>query len=1115
MGNKSKEIIDIENRIRSPKHDKFKIVALLMLNKTPDEMEYIRNNIASPFRGLLSMSYLKRSKMEDIFQTGYYIEKETSQLYGVLLYLFEYHYKFINDYVILRDRAYDLFLSGKDEEALKVVGEIDKICRSMWAERFKMAILKTIQNKDRYDKYYRGLFEKKLSSKFSYLLRYTSNSQSYNYEDIIKNEKKAYDLLTMGVNNKTLRDFYLSYCCPFADLDTDNWVGVSLNSSIIDIYECMLVNLRHLLESTRNNPEFRKYVFQINNLIKDNMLQRWCYLENIDRSKTNITQTNAILQKKFFSKSYDYKDFLDVGLPYISENPRDVVIQLMLAKCIVHKGDSNSVTVEDGNRSISDIVFMNMVVMFDTDNTKENGIDSLLGACYTLNFILELRSLYYYTLNYKKIFMDHVLDDFWKYSPSVSLYDLKGLKEEERVEYIKTWCNLCDGEYSEVEGYINSIETAELFPLQLGGINVSEISILENYQSKGIIPEYWQSGVSTYIYNEYLRNKKAKEALEYYIYNTINREQVKVVRNPEVEDIISDNCELLEKYPLETSIFRTMTNMSDYDRFDAYLSYLEHIGVKYASELEVSVSDKKMIYFLSNVCDLPVLWQHVDVLKSSNEVFNERIKICKKLLEVCKSKKISNEISEIIQQQKIKSLTRKVDESKIYVDVSGIINRELNTERTLFDIYQNFDMIKDDQSNVLALDDKDENVKGIEVDFEKIRRGIFNKIFLGVRDKFLFDHKFGLDFFLSTRIRHGTLMNQLRHNFEFYHLITNKNADEVYVFDDYWTEKVFKLHYLEKQKAKKILSDFSRTIDDSIIYIKEKCIQIRTEQSDNCENAAFDFTELALSDRIKRSFTDSSGINNFTDFVSVIFGELWEHTSECLEKAKNGLSKHLSNCVMALDTLDNEICGLFPDNKQSDFHNVVMDCKSAIAEDVEVVKNWFQLTNSTDFDFNIKDVYDTSIAFVNNVHQVQLNVKYHIQSESVFIHRSHFIALYDMFSDMFNNTCNYAVRRTHPQKELDAHMDISEDNQNLNIHFSNLVDVEDEPKIIREIEERKANESKYIEQGLSRSDKKTGIVRMMILTQNALGDNSNRIDIQLDDHRFVVSLSINKTPLTV
>lgn len=1112
MGNKTKEIIDIENRIRSPRHDNYRIVALLMLKKTPEEMEHIRNSVSPLFKGLLSMSYLKRTKIEDVLQSGYYVEKDTPELYGLILYLLRYHYSLINKYVVLRDRSYDLYLQGKNEEALSLLDNIDKLCHSMWSERFRMAILKSVQDEGRFVKYYKALMSKNLSPKLRYLLRYTNNSQNFNTEDNELNEKNAYELLTAGIKNKTLRDFYLSYCCPFNKLETENWLSVSLNSSIIDIYECMLVNLRHLSYETIHNDQFRGYITQINSLITDNMLQRWCNVEDIDNSNKHLNNENTELQYLYFSEKY--RDTWDKGVDYINKNPRDIAIQIMVAKSIVYKGNTDEITVDKGNKQISDILFMNMVIMFMNDKTKDNGIETILGACYSLNFILELRSLYIFTKNYNKIFIDHYLDDFWKYSPSLSLYDIKKSKSDtEQKEFVKKWSEACGLSENETLKYIQSLETAELFPLQLGHDISSKMNFIENRFSGYLIPSYMLDGVATYIYNRYLMEQRSDDALHFYIDFTIKDKLLTIVRLPDSIDTISYNFDLLDKYPLEMAIFRTMTEMPDDDRFDAYLTFLESKNKKHASDLDVSIDDAKMLYFLSEVCDLSVLWQHVDVLKSSRQVYDERIKICKKVLEVKKSTKISREISDIIQQEKIKSLTRKVDESKIYVDVSGICKKELEAEHTLFDIYQNFDMLKDDHWEIISNDSDDDDNNSKKDEADEIKRNIFKGIFAGVRDKFLFDPKFGLDFFLSTRIRHGTLMNQLRHSFEYYHLITNKNADEAYADDEYWSEDIFDLDWEDTARVKSIIRDFSRKIDLNIITIKDEYIQIKTEKNKDKDKAAFDFSINALSELIDNTYETAKSYSSFPDVVSLIITKLWEHTSDCLVLARENLSVFSDECTNALDQLDNEICSMFPNKRQSAFHNDVMNCKVAVIGDVELVKNWFQLKNTADFDFKIKDVYDTSITYVKNVHQKPLQIKDSIKSDSIFIHRNHFITLYDMFSDMFNNTYNYAVRRSCPYNPLDPRMDISEDSLFLYIRFSNQVDLEDESRILSEIEEKKANSSQYIEQGLSRTTKKTGIVRMMILTKNALGDPNNDIDIQLDNHRFVITIKLSKSPL--
>lgn len=110
MSNKSKEILELEAKIRSPKYDHYKVVALLILEKTPEELERIRQAVSPTFKGLLSLSYLRRNSIEQVFGRGYNVEKDIVDLYGLFLYLFRYHASYINKYVELRNKVYDSVL---------------------------------------------------------------------------------------------------------------------------------------------------------------------------------------------------------------------------------------------------------------------------------------------------------------------------------------------------------------------------------------------------------------------------------------------------------------------------------------------------------------------------------------------------------------------------------------------------------------------------------------------------------------------------------------------------------------------------------------------------------------------------------------------------------------------------------------------------------------------------------------------------------------------------------------------------------------------------------------------------------------------------------------------
>jgi hypothetical protein len=62
-------------------------------------------------------------------------------------------------------------------------------------------------------------------------------------------------------------------------------------------------------------------------------------------------------------------------------------------------------------------------------------------------------------------------------------------------------------------------------------------------------------------------------------------------------------------------------------------------------------------------------------------------------------------------------------------------------------------------------------------------------MFLFVRDNFVSNNEFGLDAYLSTRIRHGTLPNHIRSVFEIYNLVTAQ-TDGNYANNDFWQERL-------------------------------------------------------------------------------------------------------------------------------------------------------------------------------------------------------------------------------------------------------------------------------------------------------------------------------------
>ena len=161
-------------------------------------------------------------------------------------------------------------------------------------------------------------------------------------------------------------------------------------------------------------------------------------------------------------------------------------------------------------------------------------------------------------------------------------------------------------------------------------------------------------------------------------------------------------------------------------------------------------------------------------------------------------------------------------------------------------------------------------------------------MFIYIRDQFLFNPKSGLDNYLSTRIRHGTLINQLRNHFETDNLISNK-VNDAYIPNEFWIYSVFGIKdAILKSDCITRFTEFSSKIDALIFKIKDQYVQVRTEQYQEKMEACFNFDIENFEEKL-RELHSRSELNSFEAILSEILAILWAHTDDCLEIVKTKL----------------------------------------------------------------------------------------------------------------------------------------------------------------------------------------------------------------------------------
>ena len=241
-------------------------------------------------------------------------------------------------------------------------------------------------------------------------------------------------------------------------------------------------------------------------------------------------------------------------------------------------------------------------------------------------------------------------------------------------------------------------------------------------------------------------------------------------------------------------------NIESYDLYVAYDNYLENKGVDRPSLYIKQLNS----YSSADLCFLEVVCTH-DVLHSSpafenqEELDLERLEICNFLLgKTADTAATESEISELWRKILVRKGIKQINFSKIYVDIQGIkdilrgqlrenFNRNIEIAALPAD---QLEKIVDSLGNVLVyyfekdddldseLDEFDkqkveENIKNLKLtSYNRFRH--FKEAFLKIRDQFIDNKDHGLDTYLSMRIRHGTLLGQIRSVFETHNLITKK-----------------------------------------------------------------------------------------------------------------------------------------------------------------------------------------------------------------------------------------------------------------------------------------------------------------------------------------------------
>ncbi|AQT05748.1 hypothetical protein [Acetobacter persici] len=324
----------------------------------------------------------------------------------------------------------------------------------------------------------------------------------------------------------------------------------------------------------------------------------------------------------------------------------------------------------------------------------------------------------------------------------------------------------------------------------------------------------------------------------------------------------------------------------------------------YARPSEFTSDDydlNSLIYYLKNIC-IPGVMDMAHSFTSSNDVLKERQAVCASLKELDpeNAEAYDAEIYASVNSLRVIEGMQFVDSSRIHVD-TGALTRWARKE--LEEEYNRYQDLND--AGLTEPEDLSSTIRSI-LDQAAVRQlyftpndessAIITDIIIYLRDEFMLNSDFGLDYFLSKRIRHQSFIGLIRGPLEFSHLITTRESEfGPYKANTFWIERLQGLTEEKIKLVEQYFNEFSEEFDNALLRLKDDKLQILTSDKPLglFDLPIFQHDVLTLRSAAKLNF-------EFPEFLRICYQYFWKLLEPSLVKAQQTIASELKTELTSL-----------------------------------------------------------------------------------------------------------------------------------------------------------------------------------------------------------------------
>lgn len=1095
--------------LSNSKINKYNLIVEVLSRFSYDDLLAFQKKTPRMFLGLLKVPFLKRNNYSDFFKNGKTLWSNTLDVYGALTFVILNNAKEINHYVELRtqldyatavkeyDRAYRLLDQIGKEVSLSIIG----MTYLLRLTRLDKGITASTQ-------LHNNLCNE--NNILSYISNITLKSASID----LPFEGELEGLYRSLQGDEDVRDFFTAFAFPFKETKGEDWLKLLLNTSIIDIYEGLLLQLNSSTPQRLMDESLKNLIGILNRNINDVRIQRLDSLINVGEERTI---GDVYVKEREIIECYyagNYREVVTKGKEYLKTHPFETtILDLYNRSCIKLDELPTDLYPED---SLAYRIHVLSYFASRNDDLSETCRTQLRNVCMAWYVIPGMRHLFHLFYDIDRVRRGCVYYRFWCDSLVPEIRDAAFFETQEKA-MVYLWSSGYDPETS-VQALILKQQYEDSYNQTFNLLNDYSSSELLDYKNKlenAKIAPVLVGSIASQLFDRLLQSALYADAVSMLVNLLIDKPHVKIQFDRQlISQTLTDAED--EKLPdqLELAIFYAMINADTYKRYLAYKRYLKNAGYNRASGIDATDNIKHQ-FFLGKVVDRNVLTLHVKEFDTEDDVDAERIELCKKMFAITNDKVYADEITSLIKEHEVRALAQQVNDSKIHVDVQSLINSEFDTEKLMFETYteidENLEMFE--QKNIEGLVEflkQQYEGKTVYVKFElptvKYKRILFRQMILSIRDKFLFDPRYGLDKYLSARIRHGTLITQLRNHFLSHSLVTNKKEGGEYSRISPWTQKrMAVLSEANKEAINDRLLQFTEWLDEQLRVVKEVKIQINTERNEGKEGGLFDYSENLMTDMVDNLEDDS--YESFDAFVHTAIGILWKWTGKVLEDVRKYFQEYQEIVLQEMTNLQNDVVPLMASATllANSFKDAITSCRTEFQSDISVVSSWFKPEKSKVRFFTVQQAVDTSLSVINKINQNSLSFKNININDTFNYNGEYFNAFHDIFHDMMNNILDYETK--HPKLKGNGQIKINNVDGMLFIEVSNPIDVNDLEDIQKILEEQQ-NFPLLIAGGKTRKEVNSGCVKIYSTVMYTLGAG-NKYENKVENDCFMAKLQID------